>query len=144
MRLTRLKKPTPFWHEMFKIASVSGAEPQTPLGELTTLPRPPSRNGLLAFGNRSFAPSALALSPTRTYSLVYLRNFRLSYFPQPRSASDAIDHAQRLKPPKTKNPSYVAVLGGQVQEVLVLVLVLGGQVLVLVLGGQVLVNIPAF
>src|SRR6218665_2285012 len=31
-------------------------------------------------------------------------------------------------------------LGGQVQEVLVLVL--GGQVLVLVLGGQVLVNIP--
>ena len=35
-------------------------------------------------------------------------------------------------------------LGGQVQEVLVLVLVLGGQVLVLVLvlGGQVLVNIP--
>ena len=36
-------------------------------------------------------------------------------------------------------------LGGQVQEVLVLVLVLVGQVLVLVLvlGGQVLVNIPA-
>src|SRR6218665_1303917 len=34
-------------------------------------------------------------------------------------------------------------LGGQAQEVLVLVLVLGGQVLVLVLGGQVLVNIPA-
>src|SRR6218665_303691 len=36
-------------------------------------------------------------------------------------------------------------LGGQVQEVLVLVLVLGGQVLVLilVLGDQVLVNIPA-
>ena len=39
----------------------------------------------------------------------------------------------------------VLVPGGQVQEVLVLVLVLGGQVLVLVLvlGGQVLVNIPA-
>src|SRR6218665_2523739 len=34
-------------------------------------------------------------------------------------------------------------LGGQAQEVLVLVLFLGGQVLVLVLGGQVLVNIPA-
>src|SRR6218665_1489553 len=33
-------------------------------------------------------------------------------------------------------------LGVQAQEVLVLVLVLGGQVLVLVLGGQVLVNIP--
>src|SRR6218665_2824810 len=27
------------------------------------LPRPPSRNGLLAFGNRSFAPLALATSP---------------------------------------------------------------------------------
>src|SRR6218665_2601380 len=44
---------------MFKITSVSGAPPQTPLGERTTLPRPPSREGLLAFGNCSFAPSAL-------------------------------------------------------------------------------------
>ena len=31
-----------------------------------------SRKGLLAFGNRSFAPSARAISPTQTYSLVYL------------------------------------------------------------------------
>src|SRR6218665_990392 len=30
-----------------------------PAGELTTLPRPPSREGLLAFGICSFAPSAL-------------------------------------------------------------------------------------
>jgi len=29
------------WHEMLKIASVSGAPPQTPLGELTTLPQTP-------------------------------------------------------------------------------------------------------
>src|SRR6218665_1764568 len=43
---------------MFKIASFSGAPPQTPLGELTTLPIPPSRKGRLAFGNRSFAPLA--------------------------------------------------------------------------------------
>src|SRR6218665_2015402 len=48
------------WLEMLKIAPVSGAPPQTPLG--TTIPRPPSREGLLAFGNRSFAPSALAIS----------------------------------------------------------------------------------
>ena len=48
---------------MFKIASISGAPPQTPLGELTTLLQTPSREGLLAFGNRSYAPSALALSP---------------------------------------------------------------------------------
>src|SRR6218665_1165926 len=43
---------------MFKIASVSGAPPQTPLGSLRRSPRPPSREGLLAFGNRSFEPSA--------------------------------------------------------------------------------------
>src|SRR6218665_2551416 len=44
---------------MFKTTSVSGAPPQTLLEELTTLPKPPSREGLLAFGNSSFAPSAL-------------------------------------------------------------------------------------
>jgi len=33
-----MQKCTPFSIEMFKIASVSGAPPQTPLGELTTLP----------------------------------------------------------------------------------------------------------
>ena len=42
----------------------SGAETQTPLGELTTLlPDPLVVSGFLhAFGNRSFAPSAFALS----------------------------------------------------------------------------------
>ena len=41
---------------MFKIASVSEIPPQTPSGELTTLPQTPySREGLLAFGNRNFA-----------------------------------------------------------------------------------------
>src|SRR6218665_1948643 len=44
---------------MFKIASVSGAPPQTPWGSLRRSPRPPSREGLLAFGNHNFAPSAL-------------------------------------------------------------------------------------
>jgi len=44
---------------MFKITSASGALPQTPLGSLPRSLRPPSREGLLAFGNRSFAPSAL-------------------------------------------------------------------------------------
>ena len=55
-----ITKCTQFWHEIFKIVLVSRAPPQTPLGELTTLPRPPSREGLLAFGNLSFAPSALS------------------------------------------------------------------------------------
>ena len=36
-----IPKYTLFWHEMFKIASVYGALPQTPLGELTTLPQAP-------------------------------------------------------------------------------------------------------
>src|SRR6218665_1076483 len=53
-------------HEMFKFASVSGAPPQTLLEELTTLPRPRSRKWLLAFGNRSSAPSTLAIFPTST------------------------------------------------------------------------------
>src|SRR6218665_3933100 len=48
-----------FWLGMFKITSVSGAPPQTPLGSLRRSPRLPSREELLAFGNRSFAPSAL-------------------------------------------------------------------------------------
>jgi len=60
-----------FWHEMFKIVSVSGVPPQTQLGSLRRSPRPPSRDGLLAFGNRNFVPSALAIytSPQLT---VYL------------------------------------------------------------------------
>jgi len=40
-----------------------------PAGELTTLPQTPSRQGLLAFCNRSFAPSALALSPIFSISV---------------------------------------------------------------------------
>src|SRR6218665_569627 len=34
---------------MLKIALVSGAPPQTPLGSLRRSPKPPSRKGLLAF-----------------------------------------------------------------------------------------------
>src|SRR6218665_3129540 len=44
---------------MFKIAWVSAAPPQTPLGSLRRSLRPPSCEGLLDFGNRWFAPSAL-------------------------------------------------------------------------------------
>src|SRR6218665_1181360 len=49
------------WHEMFKIASASGAPSQTPLGSLRRSPRPSSREGLFAFVNRSLVPRALAL-----------------------------------------------------------------------------------
>src|SRR6218665_1034183 len=62
----KIPKCIQFWHEMLKIASVSGALPQTPLGELTTLPQAPSReelnfcfrqSHLRAFGARNFTYS---------------------------------------------------------------------------------------
>jgi len=43
----KIQKCTQFWHKMLKIASVSGAPPQTLLRELTTLPRPPVAKGFL-------------------------------------------------------------------------------------------------
>jgi len=52
---------------MLKIVSASGAPTQTPLGSLRRSPRAPNREGNLAFGNRRFAPSSLALSPFFRY-----------------------------------------------------------------------------
>src|SRR6218665_1385417 len=68
--ITRIPKCTPFWLEMFKITSVRfhefsfyfwflGLRPRPRWGSLRRSLRLPSREGLLAFGNRSFAPSAL-------------------------------------------------------------------------------------
>ena len=55
------------WHEMLKMTSVSVASLQTPAGVgVTTLPHTPSLEELLAFGNRIFASSALAISSTQT------------------------------------------------------------------------------
>src|SRR6218665_3954876 len=89
------------WHEMFKIASVSGAPPHTRWGSLRRSPRPPSLEGLLAFGNRSFAPSALAISSTWYISQLLNRGSVTSdsAYPQPRSACNTIDHAKGLSPP---------------------------------------------
>ena len=66
MRLKRARIYS-VWHEMFKIASISGAPLQTPLRSLRRSLKLSSRKGLLAFGNRNFTPSALAISrrPTR-------------------------------------------------------------------------------
>ena len=80
MRLT-YPKCTPFWHNMLKIATASGAPPQTPLGGLTTLLRPSSHEGLLAFGNRSFTPSALALSPFCSRSVLPKGIYRFTPLP---------------------------------------------------------------
>src|SRR6218665_713336 len=55
---------------MLKIASASGAPSQTPLEEHTTLPQTPSREGLLAFGNCSFEPSALSCNLTCSHVLI--------------------------------------------------------------------------
>src|SRR6218665_788315 len=103
-------------HEMFKIASVSGAPPQAQLGELTTLPRPlvvrgflPSQSQLGAFGACNNPNSGVLIS--RPIPQLLDRCCTSSILPQPRSACDATDHAQRLKPSQTKNPSYVATYG---------------------------------
>src|SRR6218665_218876 len=70
----KIPKWTQFSHEMLKIASVSGAPPQTPLGELTTLPRrsprPPSREGLISFGTRSLTYLRVLISTPASRSQV--------------------------------------------------------------------------
>src|SRR6218665_1981331 len=61
--ISNIQECTSFGEKMLKIASASaGAPPRARWGAYDA-PRPPSREGLLAFGNRSFAPSALALYP---------------------------------------------------------------------------------
>jgi len=84
------------WHEMFKIASVSGAPPQTPLGELTTLPQTP----------KSWGASCLQQSQLRAFGACSYPNahvlvgipaskppFRL-FAPQPPSSGYATDLQQ--------------------------------------------------
>jgi len=55
----KIPKMYSIWLNIFKIASVSEAPPIPPLGELATFPQTLLSWGLLAFGNRSFGPSAL-------------------------------------------------------------------------------------
>jgi len=50
----KIPKCTSFWHEMLKISSLQGGAHDAP--------ETPSLEGLLAFDNPSFAPSALARS----------------------------------------------------------------------------------
>src|SRR6218665_1365467 len=75
-----IPKCTPFWHEMFKIASLSGAPPQTPLGSLPRSLRP--------LVGRCFLPSAIAASRLRRLKFpqlhVYMRKLK---FPNPRASS---------------------------------------------------------
>src|SRR6218665_641500 len=56
---------------MFKIASVSGAPPQTPLGSLRRSLRPPSREGLLSFGTRCLTYSRVLISIPASRSQVF-------------------------------------------------------------------------
>ena len=102
MRLT-YRKCTPFCHKMLRIALASGSPLQTPLGELTTLLRPPSREGLLAFSNCSFASSALALSPIFSISGPPKVIYRFT----PLTISQAIDtlHSWMLSNRLRLNPS---------------------------------------
>src|SRR6218665_4189947 len=82
-----------------------GRSPRPRRGSLRRSPRPPSRKGLLAFGNRRFPPSALAISPTPMCSLVYPTFWTVTPLipcPQSRSAGDVTGHTQDLSPPKRK------------------------------------------
>src|SRR6218665_1433496 len=54
-----------------------GLRPRHRWGSLRRSPKPPSRYGLLAFGSRSFAPSALTISLTPMFICEKLLNFRL-------------------------------------------------------------------
>src|SRR6218665_2707741 len=85
-----------------------GLFPRPCWGTLRRSPRPPSHKGLLAFGNRRFAPLALAIfPPARTYFLVYPMQV-LDHA----CVSDTLPltsmrwrrhwHAQGLSPPKRK------------------------------------------
>src|SRR6218665_4113479 len=59
----KIPKCTPFGMKCSKSRRLLGLRPRPRWGSLRRSLRPPSREGLLAFGNRSFAPSALALTP---------------------------------------------------------------------------------
>ena len=80
-RLRSNKSKTSFiWRQTPENALAAGAPPQTPLGELTTLPRPPNREGLHSFGARIRVPSAPLFVPHVSYcppwfnySLTWLR-----------------------------------------------------------------------
>src|SRR6218665_3334241 len=62
MRLTRYQNVLHFRVKCSKSRRLLGLRPRPRWGSLRRSPRPPSRERLLAFGNRSFAPSALALT----------------------------------------------------------------------------------
>src|SRR6218665_696104 len=62
MRLTYAKIYSIFGIKCKKWRRLRWLRPRPRWRSLRRSPRPPSREGLLAFGNRSFAPSALALS----------------------------------------------------------------------------------
>src|SRR6218665_1190803 len=72
MRLTRSKNVL---HFGIKCSKSLRFRPRPRWGNLRRSHRPPSREGLLAFGNRSFAPSALALSPILSIGLSVSPNF---------------------------------------------------------------------
>src|SRR6218665_365642 len=60
--INKFQKCTSFGMKCSKLRRFLGLRPRPRWGSLRRSPTPPSREGLLAFGNRSFAPSALALS----------------------------------------------------------------------------------
>ena len=67
LRFTRSQNVPNFGMKWSKSLRFLGLRPRPRWRSLRPFPRPPSREGLLAFVNRSFAPSELAIWPTRTF-----------------------------------------------------------------------------
>src|SRR6218665_3859906 len=78
MRITGSKNALHFRFKCSKLHRFLGLRPRPRWGSLRRSPRPPSREGLLAFGNRSFAPSALALSQIFSRSVPPKVRYRFS------------------------------------------------------------------
>src|SRR6218665_3445127 len=66
--INNIPKCTPLWHEMFEIASVSGAPPPTPLGSLRRSPDSLVGSGFFAF-NMSHYLKSLKICPASTLEL---------------------------------------------------------------------------
>src|SRR6218665_1574644 len=62
--INKIPKCSSFGMKCSKSRRFLGLRPSPRWGSSRRSPRPPSREGLLAFGNRSFAPVALAITPT--------------------------------------------------------------------------------
>src|SRR6218665_1729326 len=78
MSLTTSQNALHFGVKCSKLRRFLGRSPRPRWERLRRSPRPHSRQGLLAFRNRSFAPSALAITQTHMFKPIYAKNSNFS------------------------------------------------------------------